>query len=79
MLVLQDKLRWDWEVEVPALDTSVFIIPGARVKNGDDRLVVFNSVARSVVQARRASLTHRKRESLSPVGTWYLLLAAVQG
>jgi integrase len=49
------KLRWDWEVEVPALDTSVFIIPGARVKNGDDRLVVFNSVARSVVQARRGS------------------------
>jgi integrase len=48
-------LRWDWEVEVPALGTSVFIIPAARVKNGDDRLVVLNSVARSVVQARRGS------------------------
>src|SRR5215831_9993068 len=48
-------LRWDWEVEVPALGTSVFIIPGARVKNGDDRLIVLNSTARSVVQGRRRS------------------------
>jgi integrase len=48
-------LHWDWEVEVPTLGTSVFIIPGARVKNGDDRLVVLNSAARSVVQARRGS------------------------
>jgi integrase len=52
-------LRWDWEVEVPALCTSVFIIPTARVKNGDDRLVVLNSAARSVVQARRGlHVTH---------------------
>jgi integrase len=48
-------LRWDWEVEVAALGTSVFIIPGALVKNGDDRLVVLNSVARSVIQARGGS------------------------
>jgi len=27
---------------VPELDTSVFIIPGDRVKNGDERLVVLN-------------------------------------
>lgn len=40
-------LRWEWEVPVPELDTSVFIIPGARVKNGDERLVVLNRVARS--------------------------------
>ena len=36
------SLRWEWEVVVPALGTSVFIIPGSRVKNGDDRLVVLN-------------------------------------
>ena len=48
-------LQWDWEVEVPSLGTSVFIIPGTLVKNGDDRLVVLNSVARSLVQARRGS------------------------
>ncbi len=47
------RLRWDCEVEVPQLGTSVFIIPGAHVKNGDDRLVVLNRIARSVVNARR--------------------------
>ena len=47
------NLRWDWEVDVPQLGTSVFIIPGTRVKNGDDRLVVLNRIARCVVAARR--------------------------
>ncbi len=47
------NLRWEWEVEVPQLGTSVFIVPGARVKNGDERLVVLNRIARSVVEARR--------------------------
>ncbi len=46
-------LLWSWEVAVPELDTSVFIIPGQKVKNADDRLVVLNRVARSVVAARR--------------------------
>jgi len=46
------NLRWEWEVKVPELGTSVFIIPGARVKNGDERLVVLNSVAASVVSSR---------------------------
>jgi integrase len=46
-------LRWADEVKVPELDTSVFIIPGSRVKNGDDRLVVLNRVARSVIEAQR--------------------------
>ena len=47
------SLRWAWNVDVPQLGTSVFIIPGDRVKNGDERLVVLNRVARSVVEARR--------------------------
>ena len=38
---------------MPTMDTSVFIIPGQYVKNTDDRLVVLNTVARSVVNARR--------------------------
>lgn len=46
-------LRWEWLVAVPQLGTSVFIIPGGRVKNGDDRVVVLNSVAHAVVVARR--------------------------
>lgn len=55
------KLRWEWEIKVPELDTSVFLIPenfGGRhersgVKNGDERLVVLNSVARSVIEGQR--------------------------
>jgi integrase len=46
-------LKWDYEVKVPELDTSVFIIPGERVKNGEERLVVLNGVAKSVVESVR--------------------------
>lgn len=35
------------------LGTSVFIIPGDQVKNREDRLVVLNDVAKSVIEARR--------------------------
>jgi hypothetical protein len=42
------SLKWDYEVKVPELDTSVFIIPGDKVKNAQDRLVVLNRVAKSV-------------------------------
>ena len=44
------RLRWEWEIKVPELETSVFIIPGSGVKNGEDRLVVLNRVAKSVVE-----------------------------
>jgi integrase len=55
------KLRWDWEISVPELSTSVFLIPadfGGRhensgVKNGDDRLVVLNTVAKSIIDQQR--------------------------
>lgn len=55
------NLRWDWEVPIPELNTSVFLIParfGGRtpnsgVKNGRDRLVVLNAVARRVVDVQR--------------------------
>jgi integrase len=47
------RLQWDWEIEVPQLETSVFIVPGAVVKNREDRLVVLNRVAASVVEQIR--------------------------
>jgi integrase len=47
------SLRWEWEIEVPELDTSVFLIPEERVKNGEERLVVLNRVAKSVVESVR--------------------------
>lgn len=46
-------LRWDWEVKVPELNTSVFVIPGDKVKNGEDRVVVLNRVAKSIIEQRR--------------------------
>lgn len=53
------NLQWEWEVKVPALNTSVFIIPGTFVKNRDDRLVVLNWIALAVVNQRRGKhITH---------------------
>ncbi len=46
-------LRWDDEVEIPALETNVFLIPKERVKNREDRLVVLNRMARAVVERVR--------------------------
>ena len=46
-------LRWDWEVAVPELGTTVFIVPGSKVKNGDERLIVLNCIARSIIESRR--------------------------
>ncbi len=48
------NLRWDWEVSVPELETSVFIIPVNKVKNRKhDRLVVLNSIAKGMVEKWR--------------------------
>jgi integrase len=47
------SLSWEWEVDVPELNTSVFIIPKERVKNRQDRLVVLNMTAKAVVDGRR--------------------------
>jgi hypothetical protein len=44
---------WAWERKVPELGTSVFVIPGDRVKNAEDRLVVLNRIARSAVEEAR--------------------------
>lgn len=38
---------------MPELQTSVFIIPGDRVNNGEERLVALNRVAKSVIEAPR--------------------------
>jgi integrase len=47
------NLQWDWEVKVPQLETFLFIVPGQFVKNGDERLLVLNDIACSVVNSRR--------------------------
>ena len=53
------NLRWDWEVQVPELDTSIFVIPAEFVKNGLDRYVVLNRIAKSVVEACRGRHAER--------------------
>ena len=60
------SLRWDWEVKVPELETSVFIVPRAHVKNGMERVVVLNRIARSVIESCRGEhrelvFTHERR------------------
>lgn len=46
-------LTWDMEVSIPEMDTSVFIVPGYRVKNRQDRLVILNRVAKAVIEEQR--------------------------
>lgn len=48
------SLQWAWEVSVPEIwGGSVFIIPAEKVKNREDRLVVLNDVARSIIEELR--------------------------
>ncbi|MEX2488403.1 MAG: site-specific integrase [Pseudomonadales bacterium] len=47
------RLRWDWEYKIPELKTSVFIIPAENVKNREERVVILNRVAKSVVEGQR--------------------------
>ena len=66
------QLRWDWEIQVPELSTSVFLLPALVVKNKEDRLVVLNPIARSLVEDQRGvhpsrAFTYRGR----PVGHMY--------
>jgi len=46
-------LQWHWEVQVPELDTSVFILP--QTKNGQQRVIVINQIARNVLKAQRGT------------------------
>jgi integrase len=52
------SLRWEWEIKVPELETSSFVIPKAHVKNGLERYVVLNRIARSVIDNCRGE--HRE-------------------
>lgn len=47
------RLQWNWQVAVPELNTSVFIIPGNFVKNRQHRLVILNQQAKQVIEAQR--------------------------
>lgn len=48
-------LRWEWEMEVTGTQRTVFLIPGYLTKNGKDKIVPLNSIAASVIEARRGT------------------------
>jgi integrase len=52
------ELRWSWEVRVTELEASVFVVPSQFVKNREDRLIVLNRVAASVIEQCRGD--HRE-------------------
>jgi integrase len=47
------SLRWEWEVDIPELHTSIFVIPREHTKLELDRYVVLNRVARSIIESCR--------------------------
>lgn len=54
------KWAWEWHTDIPSLKGRIFIIPATemlpgdrRVKNREDRLVILNDIAKSVVEAQR--------------------------
>lgn len=46
-------LRWDWEVKVPELGRSVFVVPAAEFKGKRDHVLILNDVAWDIVEASR--------------------------
>lgn len=46
-------LRWQWEVTVPELNMSVFVIPKEFNKGKRDKLIVLNRVAREIIERQR--------------------------
>ncbi len=66
------QLRWEWEVQIPELETSLFILPSNdqfQTKNSQERVVVLNSIARRVVNEQRGKskefvFTYKGRRTL---------------
>ncbi|WP_217884469.1 tyrosine-type recombinase/integrase [Thioflexithrix psekupsensis] len=47
------NLQWSMEIPIEPLNNSVFLIPSQLVKNGYDRVIVLNSVAKQVIDEQR--------------------------
>lgn len=48
-------LRWEWEHQVTGLEATVFVIPETEAKNGRERIVPLNAIARSIISSRRGN------------------------
>lgn len=63
------ELRWEWEIKIPELQSSVFLVPGEFTKNETICLLVLNSTARRVIEDRRGKMdTHVFGFRGKPVG-----------
>lgn len=51
-------LRWSWEVKVPELKRSVFVIPASEFKGQRDHVLILNDAAWNIVEASRGQ--HRE-------------------
>lgn len=47
------QLRWEWEVPIPDLGVSVFVLPEWITKTGAERTVILNSASSQVIEAQR--------------------------
>lgn len=68
------KLQWQWEVALPGMQTSVFILPASVTKTSTERVVVLNTVASRVIESRRGKhdtcvFTYRSNPMLKLNGT----------
>lgn len=48
-------LRWEWEVRIPEINSSVFVAPGKVTKNKTDCLIVLNTPARTIIESKRGT------------------------
>jgi integrase len=60
------RLEWMWEVPVPEIGRSVFVIPPEAFKTRRAHVVILNDVAWSIIEARRGKhpiyvFTHRSK------------------
>ncbi len=74
----QANLRWNWEVELPTLNTTAFIIPREHLKYGKniqgDWLLVLNKTNRDIIERWRGK--HKTYVFPSPLGDRYHRLRA---
>lgn len=66
------QLHWEWEIPIPELGTSVFLIPEWLAKNGVARVIVLNRMAREMIERQRGKHpTHVFTFRGKPVGRMY--------
>jgi len=50
------ELRWEWEIKIPELGTSIFLVPGEYTKNGTPHLIVLNATTKRIIESRRGKI-----------------------